>query len=430
MATTSTNQRTDAQFRLGQDHITSPGTSRGRLGKRGAALRSSVIILAVLTAAVLTFLLQMLLSRSLSSTEFGLYALINSILAMSAPVASAGVAALLLRRKVRGEGGSIRTALVASGALCVIAALITVLVAAALGGGAGVPLLLSTLCFAMAGQAVSVSASQAGGEQGKVAVAQVILPLLRLLGGMTAVAVGARLFGVSVALAISGAASLCCFWVLKLRSDWTSEAWVPGAAVSFLRQSIPYSVNAVVNVAQLQLLVAISSAVFDLEVTGQIAIVMTLLAALYLLPNTVFGVILLPRYHRIIPREKGRWLPVYHSLLAACGALLLLPVVWWKGRELMELAFGSAGAAAYPLLAVVIWAVPLRFYSTGVGAALLSERAIRWKVPSSIAAVVMQASLCIFLAGRAEHVFAMAMIAGELLVAILYSTVLAREFRK
>lgn len=399
-------------------------------GKRSAGLKSIVTILAVLVAAAMTFFLQVILSRSLLPVDFGRYALINSILMMSAPVASAGVAALLLRRRVRGESGSIGVALAASTILCLLAVVVTIAVAGALGV-LGLPsILLSTLCFAMAAQALSVSLAQADEEPGSVALAQIILPLLRILGAVVAVVLGAELLGVSVALAVAGLAAACVYWVLQLRRARVAEPCAPGRTRAFLRESMPYSVNAIVNVAQLQVIVALSSVVFDLQVTGRIAIVMTLLAAVYLLPNTVFGVVLLPRYHRLIPGGDERWLPMLHALMAAIPAILIALFFWWSGSKLMGLAFGHAGAAAYPLLAALVWAIPLRFYSTGIGAALLSESAIRWKVPVSVAAVVVQGALCILLKGKAEHTFATAMIVGELLVAVFYSIVFVREFRK
>jgi O-antigen/teichoic acid export membrane protein len=123
------------------------------------------------------------------------------------------------------------------------------------------------------------------------------------------------------------------------------------------------------------------------------------MTAIYLLPATVYQKYLLSKLHRWAVHDKAKFWRVYRqgnmAMLAsglAIGAALAVLAPY-----LVPLAFGQQYRGVASLLMVLAVCVPIRFLSTAVGSALLTEDHMRYRVRAmalaTAVAVVLNALL-------------------------------------
>lgn len=393
-------------------------------------MKPLLAFISVIGAAGLTLLLQVVLAHHLSAGDFGFFSLVNAVMAMTAPLASAGVSSLVLRRRIRGEvGGDLQVAAFTAFALSVVAAIVSFTIVVIGHGNALATALLCTFCIAAAAQSLSVSKAQSDKSSAALSGAQIGLPALRLLSVCLAVQFNQGLMGISVCLAAASCVVLAGHGVTSLRG----VVLAPGTGTLMgmrvlAKDSVPFSLNAVVNVAQLQILVALSSALYGIEATGYFALTMTVVAAVYLLPNTVFGVLLLPKYHLVQPSPPAARMPLLGAGLAfACGILMVV-LIFCLAPYFLSIAFADKAAQTWEVLRWVVLAVPFKFFSTALGATLLTDQFIRRKVVASLFAVCIQIVVCVALREHPLAAFALGMIVGEACLAVFYSVLFYLRF--
>ncbi|WP_019661370.1 oligosaccharide flippase family protein [Stenotrophomonas hibiscicola] len=118
------------------------------------------------------------------------------------------------------------------------------------------------------------------------------------------------------------------------------------------------------------------------EATGTFGVAVTLLAALYLLPTTIYQKLLMPRLHRWAYQDPVAFRGAYHAgnkymlllglAAAVCTALL--------AQFLVPLLFGKLYEQAAWLLAWLAPCIPMRFVSTSAGAVLSTGDRMRIKI--------------------------------------------------
>ena len=128
---------------------------------------------------------------------------------------------------------------------------------------------------------------------------------------------------------------------------------------------------------------------------GHYGVALAVMMAIYLFPSTVYQKFLLSRLHRWAVHDRPRFWRVHRlgnlAMLAAgiaVGAALALMSPW-----LVPFAFGPAYEDVADVLAVLSICVPLRFLSTSVGSALLTENHMRYRVVAMLAATLVAVAL-------------------------------------
>lgn len=169
----------------------------------------------------------------------------------------------------------------------------------------------------------------------------------------------------------------------KIRELW-SEAWAYGLTAAL------YPVFFQVSTVMLKYLGSDSHA-------GLYGVAMAIMAAIYLIPTTVYHKFLLSKLHRWAVHDRPKFWRVYRQGIVAMGlcglaiGIALAALSPW----LVPLAFGEKYRGVVAILCVLALCPPIRFLSTAIGSVLLTGRHMRYRVwaMGSAAAVVIGLNL-------------------------------------
>jgi O-antigen/teichoic acid export membrane protein len=160
---------------------------------------------------------------------------------------------------------------------------------------------------------------------------------------------------------------------------------------------------------------------------GIFGIALAVMTAIYLIPSTVFQKYLLSKQHRWAVHDPRKFWLVYRrgNVVMLAAGIVLGGLVALLARWAVPLAFGEKYQAVVPVLMVLAWCVPIRFMSTGVGSALLSERHMRYRVfAMGLSALVVIVLNVLLIPAHHEIGAAIATVVGEsVLLLALYGGV-------
>lgn len=123
---------------------------------------------------------------------------------------------------------------------------------------------------------------------------------------------------------------------------------------------------------------------------GIYGIALAVMTAVYLIPTTIYQKYLLSKLHRWAVHDRPKFWMVYHKgnigmfffgLLVGAALVLVGPLA-------VPIVFGQAYRDVIPILMVLALCAPIRFLSTAVGSALLTENHMRYRVLAMLAATV------------------------------------------
>lgn len=374
-----------------------PARSGGGMARRLRQLGMLGVSQAGVT--VIAFATQVLLARSLPQAEFGAFMSVISLVTLAAPLAAFGVADFWLQRFGR-EGPeayrwvrpSIVLIMVSSGLL------VAVLVVWGLAErddpvNGGLRIALAPVILALVAMALSGAALQLQGAYGKLSALQLAPQVGRLV-----VALLTGLFGLSALMAALGyalvAAVTVVMGVLVIAPFWHGRAALEGHPPAPPRPAHPPRVKHLVTGTGLFLLgslfyqlgmnlgVVTSAEFLSPEAAAVLAVPMTLLTAVYLLPRIVYQQYFLAKLHRWSRSNRTAVLIAYRAgTVGMIGlGLLIGAVVAIAGGYAIPLVFGSEYATSVPVMAVLALAIPLRFGAASVESLLTSGGLLRQKV--------------------------------------------------
>ena len=131
---------------------------------------------------------------------------------------------------------------------------------------------------------------------------------------------------------------------------------------------------------------------------GVFGIALAVMTAIYLFPTTVYQKFLLARLHRWAVHDRARFRQVYRAGcvgMLASGLLVGAVLAAVSGEAVR--VFGERYAGLQPLLMLLAVCVPVRFVSTAVGAVLLTEGQMAYRVGAMLAAAIAAALLNLLL---------------------------------
>lgn len=378
---------------------------------RPAATAISLLWLATLAGAGMVFLAQLLLARRLGPEEYGLFASSLATVSVIAPLAGFGLSQF--RLKAYGSEGWqaerwLRPALRFSMFTGVLA--IASVVAWAVFGNAvddATRLTLLLLVPVIVGVfAVDLVGGKLRLEERHRALAgwQLLIPAGRLAVATTllawpfATAPAAALGYGLVALLIGALAMPQLLAMQRGRIDLKGHGARPSSlelsspgAMQLWSQAWAFGVAAVLYPVFFQVSTVLLKYLHSNAQAGHYGVALAVMTALYLFPATVYQKYLLSRLHRWAAHDRPRFWQVYRlgnlamfafGLVVGLALALLSPwVVPW--------AFGPAYADVPTLLGILALCVPIRFLSTAVGSALLTEHHMRYRVVAMLLATVV-----------------------------------------
>ena len=387
-------------------------------------------------AAGATFLLQVVISHHLTISDFGKYAASNSMLSIIGPLAGMGASGLFLRKACVNPSQVNSLASLASLSLLIttslaIALSTIVFVNSEIG-------LLVAICFAtyyvpQTVQYISVAYAQFEEEFNSVSILQSLLPVVRLIiVAASTVIVAINLTNLALALCI---AHLFAFVLLAGAHKRSKPKYLLNFSVKFkeliqyLRESVNYSLNGTLNIAQIQISTVFSIYLFGSTASAVYSAANTILAACYILPNTIFGTYFLPKYHKLAPNHSSYMIPIRHAIASFAGGLLVALGLFVSADLIIGNIYPKDFGAATMILRTLACSLPFRFFSTALGAAILSEQSIGKKLMASVGSILFQAAFVYCFRSYGVSAIACSYIFSELLVAGLYYTIYTNHFR-
>ena len=404
------------------------------------ALRTvSMLGAATALGAVFVFLTQTLLARELGPDDYGLFASSLATVTMIAPLAGFGLTQF--RLKVYGVEGWAASRWIAPSLRFTVGT--TLLAFAILIGWAMFvaphdgtrfallvlsPVVLSILAIDLLSNKLRLE-----DRYGRMASWQLAIPASRLVAA-TALLLVPQLTGRFVALAYSAISIGLVLWALpQIRSivrgqidlrghgpriDVREPTQVPRVR-DVWAQAWTYGLVAVLYPIFFQISTILLKYLGGDAQAGRWAIGLAVMTAIYLIPATIYQKFLLSKLHRWAAHDVPKFWLVYRrgnvgmfllGIAVSIGLAVAAPFV-------VPLVFGEAYRGVVSILLVLALCPPIRFLSTAMGAALLTDDHMRYRVYSMAWATVVAIALNAALIPRfAEMGAAWATVAAELVL--------------
>ena len=385
-------------------------------------------------AAGATFLLQILLSHQLSMHQFGVYVAVNSSLTMIGPFAGMGVGGLFLRKACVDEIKIKEYFSIALRCLFInitLAFIISQFIFLNTGLNVTQAVFLSTYYLPVSLQYLVISYAQASDNFLKVSVAQIINPFLRVLLVFFLFIFLPSLTNTIILLGIANILSFGILLQLIRQSLSFNLLFLKQSKenfFSFFKESFFYSFNGTINVIQIQFSVLIAMYFFGSDASGLYSSAIILLTACYILPNIIFGTYLLPQYHKLEKRVLKNQ-SIKHAIIAFLFGFLFFVIISISSEFVINILYPNSFKYSALLLNILASSLPFRFFSTAIGAALLNEKCIKYKVSASFLALVFQIILMFFLSGIGTKSISISFVISEVITSILYTGIFLKYFQ-
>ncbi|MGK5674976.1 lipopolysaccharide biosynthesis protein [Micromonospora sp. URMC 106] len=394
------------------------------------------------------FATQIVLARTLPQEAFGTFTAALAVVSLTAPLAVFGVPELWLQRFGReGERAyrwvrpSLRV-MAASSGLTVAGILAWSLVEGSDPVAAGVRALLAAIVVAQAGLALVGTVQQLRGDYRGLSVLQVAPHLARVL-----VVLAVWAFGLSVLAAAAGYAVVAVLTVLgcvpvmrpflrrgKSIDDRSRElppepasrvraARVTGAATPFVLGNLFYLIG-------MYLGTVVAAEFLGPAAAAVLAVPMSVLTAVYLVPRVVYQQYFLARLHRWSGTDRDAVLIAYRwgSLGMLALGTVLAALVALGGLPVLPLLLGPEYRRSATVMALLALAIPFRFAGAAVASLLTSGGLLRRKVAyQGVGALVFLASLAVATPLWGVTGTAAATVVAEVVLCTLFWTAVRRR---
>jgi O-antigen/teichoic acid export membrane protein len=371
-------------------------------GWRPAAIAISLLWLATVAGAGMVFLTQTLLARRLGPSAYGLFASSLATVTMVAPLAGFGLSQF--RLKAYGSEGWaadrwLRPSLRFTTATTLIA--IAIVVAWALLGKpvdqatrfallALSPVILGLLAVDLVGSKLRLEeryGALAGWQLlmpgGRLLVAALILMVPHATPGF--VALGYCVVALTAMVMAAPQVRAMMDGRMQLQGHGARGPVEPSPAPGVMRlwsQAWAYGVAAMLYPVFFQVSTVLLKYLNADEQAGRYGIALAVMTAIYLLPATIYQKFLLSKLHRWAVHDKPKFWRIHRqgNIAMLAGGLLIGAVLALSAPYLVPIAFGEAYRPVASILMVLALCVPIRFLSTAVGSALLTEDHMRYRV--------------------------------------------------
>lgn len=370
---------------------------------RRAAMTVSMLGIATAVGALMVFLTQVLLARQMGPADYGLFASSLATITMIAPLAGFGLTQF--RLKVYGvEGWAANRWLRPSMRFTMVTTLLTAAIAvawalatAAHDGTRFTLLALTPVILSVLAVNLVSSKLRLEDRYTRMALNQMVIP-----GSRLAVAIGLllvpQLTGRFVALSYGAISMLVALSAIpQIRAMFRGEIALkghgprtelaaPSAAIPSVAevwsQAWAYGVYAALYPVFFQISTILIKYIRGDTHAGMYAIALAVMTAIYLIPATIYQKFLLGKLHRWAAHDKPKFRMVYRKgnvvmfvlgLAISAGMVLIGP---W----LIPLVFGEQYRPVVAILMVLAVCPPIRFLSTAMGSALLTEDHMRFRV--------------------------------------------------
>lgn len=362
------------------------------------------LTLGAYSGAALAFLTQVLLARSLSVENFGLFSAALSFITLVTPIAGFGVGMFWL--KAFGEEGWQGIRWIQPSVRFSILSTIFVLVAIFLwafyaphdSSTRNVLIVLSLMVIGQAAIELSSSIYQLEERFLNLAVWQLLPHAMRftalfvlwlLYPNKIELSAAAAVYAVTAVLMIivgsklifkvySGKIELIGHGIKEENTKNLSEIRITHVFSSCW----PFGLAGVFYFIYFQGSIVIVNYLLGSKYAAQYSIAITVITAIYIFPGLIYQKLLLPKIHRLIKHDKKKLESIYYRgnfimlLVGGVAAVLVVNI----SPYFMPLIFGDSYMQSVELIAILALAIPLRFLATSIGSMLATGNYMRKKV--------------------------------------------------
>jgi len=351
-------------------------------------------VVALLGAAAFIFFSQVILARNLNPEDYGEISSLFSISSVLGVFASFGFGQFILNYSIYCKeseldkviGSSLRVIFLFSGVMSVGLFFYAVW---GRGGGGSIfvfPFMLFVLLQAL--NTLAFSVHQRFQMYSDVAKNRMQIPFIRMGAALFAILGGVWGFWWALLIAGVGGVLISCG---KLKAYLLQGTVLDG--IRFMRGSAMFGAEALVSVFLLNICAVALGGGGEFLALANINVALSIILASFLVPQAVFVNYLFPKYVRknnLDPKSL-----FFEIMRLSCCSLIVgmavFGVIVWLGGEFIDLFFGRAYASAVDVLVILAWAVPVRFFSVGIGCYIATSDFIKFRVLVGVAAV-----LCFF----------------------------------
>ncbi|WP_434212113.1 oligosaccharide flippase family protein [[Pseudomonas] boreopolis] len=200
---------------------------------------------------------------------------------------------------------------------------------------------------------------------------------------------------------------------------------------SIAKESWLYGLDAVLFLAYFQCSNILLKYMDGDKAAGQYFAAFTIMNAVYLLPTVLYTKYLLSRIHRWAHSNKSKLLRVFKlgSAIMLLAGILGTIAIWLIAPHVWGLLYGNEYNSALDILFVLALCAPLKFMSTSVGSILTTGRYIRARVTVKIIGVIACFILNIMLIPIYGVIgAAVATVIAELVILMLFIEVARRNY--
>lgn len=380
------------------------------------------LLIAGVCSAGATFLIQVILTHNLSLESFGKYSFINSLLNIVGPFAAMGIAGIFLRKiclKSELTGFLLKKSFSISTVYSMLAYTFTCIVLITSNYGIYVILALASFYFPFSLQYILISYFQSKEKYSTISIIQSLFPLIRLLSICFLFIGTFTLFNVSISILC---AHMVIYSIYLYIINLEKEEYIKSDFnyISYLKESLYYSVNGTINVAQIQISTITAIYLFGAEKTGLYSSANTLLTACFIIPNIVFGTFFLPKYHKLGNTLKERKIPFQHATISFVLGIIITILFYFTADLIISVIYPESFGEASKILRILFFCIPFRFFSTAIGASILTEKYVKHKVSISVIAILLQILFSIILSFEGILALSMSYVFSEVLIAFAY----------
>jgi O-antigen/teichoic acid export membrane protein len=366
-----------------------------------SALSLLALVASSFVAAIFAFFLQVFMARNVEPGEYGLLAASLATVTLISTLSSLGVPSFLIR-VFGAEGLTAKRWLAPSYQLITLGVslgLLVLLLWVCFGGLEDQAQLLTILLVpVIISQPIMELVSMRFQSEGKfysLSLWQMIPNFFRLFGivvllEMLPSVLSVSYFGsvytiVAVILALLGYMTLRQFpkKSQQLITKDSNSVYIHGECKpgSVLKHSRPFALSGIFYVVYFQSDVILLNFMSGSESAGHYNVAFTIMAAVYLLPNTIYRKFLLPYLYRWVHHAPDRIIDVYRSgslIMGVLGVSVMVCLLVCIPEVLPKL-FGDSYRQTIPILNILAFCIPLRFISSTIASILASEANIKRK---------------------------------------------------
>jgi len=413
--------------------------------KMYAFVRNVLLVwVGVFGSLALSFITQVIMARSLTPNDYGVFFSALTLTLLLATVCGYGLNDYLI--KIYGENkkeAERNLGYLLKASMLTVVVFASLLVSWAVWGPHDDNITRLYLCLTpmlISQQLVNIISAkfQASGKFAVYSLLQSLQSIVRLLGAIGLILiVGASTTGFSAVYLIASLVVVLILFPVWIGMSKEISADKQGSSVCgvwlTLKKTSPYGMAILFHLIYFQSSVVLINYLSGSYEAGLYGVAFNIIAAICVLPSVIYQKVLIPRLHAIMAGENWFALEIYkagNGVMLLIGAIVFVMLVLLSPLFVIAV-FGEEYSEAVLLVQLLGLSIPLRFLSSSFGALLYTRDYMSSKVKSMALVAFVNVSIGVALIPSYGGVGAIcSVLISEILLAVLYGYIVKRNVYK